>query len=112
MLFTFLETADASAVAQQGGGWANMLITLAAFLPIIALMYFFMIRPQRKQEKEVAKMRSSLEIGDTVTTIGGIIGIVTALKEDTVVIETGGDRTKIRFKRSAIAEVEKLKLDD
>ena len=56
-------------------------------------------------------MRNSLEIGDEVTTIGGIIGRVIAIKEDTFVMETGSDRTKIRFRRAAIQAVEKLNLD-
>lgn len=53
-------------------------------------------------------MRNSIEIGDEVTTIGGVIGRVTAIKEDTFVLETGSDRVKIRFRRSAISSVEKL----
>ena len=55
-------------------------------------------------------MRSSIEIGDKVSTIGGIVGIVCAIseKDDTIVLETGSDRTKIRFRRTAIANVEKL----
>ena len=56
-------------------------------------------------------MRSSIEIGDTVTTIGGIVGIVVSMKEDTIVIETGTNNTKIRFKRYAVSEVTKLKVD-
>ena len=53
-------------------------------------------------------MRSSVEIGDSITTIGGIVGIVVSIKEDTLVVETGTDRSKIRFKRWAISEVNKL----
>ncbi len=94
----FLEVAD-TAVAGGSSIWMSLLM----FVPLIAVMYFFMIRPQRKAEKKATEMRNSLDVGDTVTTIGGIVGIVSSLKEDTVVIETGGDRTKIRFKRSAIA---------
>ena len=68
---------------------------------MIAILYFFMIRPQRKRDKEVTEMRDSLEVGDEVITRGGIIGRVVNLKEDTM-IETGSDRTKIRVSRWAI----------
>ena len=71
-------------------------------------MYVMIIRPQKKKEKKTEEMRSSIEIGDTVTTIGGIVGLVVAIKEDTIVLETGTDRSKIRFKRWAISEVNKL----
>ena len=84
--------------------------TLLSLLPIIlmiAFFYFFLIRPQKKQEKETAAMRNSLSVGDEVTTIGGIIGRITHVKDDVVTIETGADRNKIRFRRSAIASVDK-----
>lgn len=74
---------------------------------IIALFYFFMIRPQKKQEKETAAMRNSLGIGDEITTIGGIIGRITHIKDDVVTIESGADRNKIRIRKSAIATVDK-----
>ena len=60
--------------------------------------YFFIIRPQKKQDKKDAEMRDNLEIGDEVVTNGGIVGIVFSIKDDTVVIETGGDRSKIRVR--------------
>ena len=78
---------------------------------MILVMYLFIYRPQKKQQKKDSAMRNALEIGDEVTTIGGIIGRVIALKEDTFVLETGTDRTKIRFRRAAIQSVEKLNLD-
>ena len=71
-------------------------------------MYFILIRPQRKRDKEMQKMRNSLQVGDEVTTSGGIIGRVVSLREDTVVIETGSDRSKIRIKRWAIQSNETL----
>lgn len=67
-----------------------------------------MICPQRKKDKQLQDMRSSLDIGDNVTTIGGVVGRVVALKDDTVVLETGTDRNRVRFKRWAVQEVEKL----
>ncbi|MCH5349085.1 MAG: preprotein translocase subunit YajC [Oscillospiraceae bacterium] len=78
--------------------------SVVMFVILMALMYFVMIRPQRKKEKEAKEMRDSLQIGDEVTTIGGITGIIVRKTEDTVVIETGGDRSKIRVKIWAISE--------
>ena len=78
------------------------------FSPIIlmgilfAAMYFLTIRPQKKRQKEEQEMRDSIQIGDEVTTIGGIMGRVVTVKEDSVIIETGADRTKIKFLRGAI----------
>ena len=86
----------------------SLLVTMVL---MFALMYFMIWRPQKKQQKKDAEMRASLEIGDEVTTIGGIIGRVIAIKEDTFVMETGSDRTKIRFRRAAIQAVEKLDME-
>ena len=70
------------------------------------VMYFFMYRPQKKQEKEVNNMRNNLQVGDEITTIGGIIGKIVSIKEETIMIETGHDRTKIRLLRSAVRSVD------
>ena len=80
---------------------------------ILALvaMYFILFLPQKKQEKQAQEMRANLQVGDGVTTIGGIVGRVVSLKDDTVLVETGSERTKIRFKRVAIQSVEKLELE-
>ena len=82
---------------------------LQMFLPLILIVvffYFFILRPQKNQEKKDKQMRDNLEVGDEIVTNGGIVGLVTQIKEDTVVIETGGDRSKIRIKKWAIAKVE------
>lgn len=76
-----------------------MLITIAI---IGVVFYFFLIRPQKKQDREVSEMRNNLEVGDEVTTIGGIVGEIVSIKEETVMIETGRDHVRIRFLRSAI----------
>ena len=83
-------------------GWMSILMIFG----FIALMYFLMIRPQKKQEKKDAEMRNALAVGDEVTTIGGIIGKVISIKEETFVLETTKDRTKIRFLRGAIRSVD------
>lgn len=86
--------------------WAT-LGTFLPFLLLIPIFYFLMYRPQKKQEKETAQMRNNLTIGDEIVTIGGIMGRVVKVKDDYVVIETGSDRTKIKFRKSAIGSVEK-----
>ena len=91
-----------------GAGGAGLIMTLLPMILIIGVMYLIIYLPQKKQDKKDTKMRNSIEIGDEVTTIGGIIGRVAAIKEDTFVLETGSDRVKIRFRRSAISSVEKL----
>ena len=87
----------------------SLFFTLAL---LVVLPYFMIYRPQKKQEKKDAAMRNSLEIGDQVTTIGGVIGRVVAIKDDTFVLETGSDRVKIRFTKTAIGSVEKLNMDN
>ena len=89
-------------------GYISLFFTLALML---VLLYFMIYRPQKKQEKKDAAMRNSLEIGDQVTTIGGVIVRVVAIKDDTFVLETGADRVKIRFTKTAISAVEKLNMD-
>jgi preprotein translocase subunit YajC len=84
----------------------NPLPTILLFGGFLVLMYFLMIRPQKKQEKKDAEMRNALAVGDEVTTIGGIIGKVVSIKEETFVLETTKDRTKIRFLRGAIRSVD------
>ena len=85
---------------------------LSSAMPLIMLvlmfvvMYFLMIRPQKKQEQEAQKMRDSLSVGDEITTIGGIIGEIVSIKEETVTIETSKAGTKIRFLKSAIRSVD------
>ena len=73
-------------------------------------MYFLMIVPQKKQDKKMQEMLSNLEIGDEVTTVGGIVGRLISTKDDTVLIETGNG-SKIRFVRGAIKEVNKLEIE-
>ena len=79
---------------------------------MLVLLYFMIYRPQKKQEKKDAAMRAALEIGDQVVTIGGIVGRVVAIKDDTFVLETGSDGVKIRFTKNAISSVEKLNMDN
>ena len=99
-----LQFLEAGTVGAAGG----LLATILPFVIMIAALYFILWRPQQKQEKKDAQMRNSIEIGDEVTTIGGIIGHVAAIKDDTFILETTSDRVKLRMRRSAIASVTKL----
>ena len=88
----------------------NMLY-IGMFVLIIVVFYFFTIRPQKKQEREQAMMRNNLSVGDEITTIGGIIGKIVSIKEETCVIESAHDRTKIRILKTAISRVD-VKAED
>ena len=85
------------------GSGLTMLIMLGV---MFVFLYFFMIRPQKKQQQEEQNMRNGLAIGDEVTTIGGIIGKVIAIKDETFVLETTKDRTKIRFLKAAVRNID------
>ena len=84
---------------------ASSWMSIGMLVLVVVFFYFFLIRPQKKQEKEANQMRNSLEIGDEIVTIGGIVGQVISIKNDTITIVTSKDRTKIRFLKSAIREV-------
>ncbi len=70
---------------------------------MLVVFYFLLIRPENKRKKEAAKMRSELAVGDEITSIGGIIGTICAVKENTIVIETGADRVRIEFTKWAVS---------
>ena len=96
----FLADAASAPEANPASSWISI-IMLVVF---IGIMYFFMIRPQKKQQKAEAKMRSELQIGDEIITIGGIYGRVVSLKDDSIVIESSGDRSKLQVTRTAVAQ--------
>lgn len=89
---------EATTPARQGNSWTTILLMVALF----GVMYFVMIRPQKKKQKEEQEMRDAIQIGDEITTIGGICGRVVTVKEDSLVIETGADRNKMKITRWAI----------
>jgi len=96
------------------GGGADLFTSLFPILMLVVMfvaMYFLTIRPQKKAEKEANDMRNNLQIGDEVTTIGGIIGRIVSIKDETCVIETTKNGTKIRFLKSAIRNVD-VKAED
>ena len=93
------------------GNLGSSIGTILIVVLFVVVVYFLMIRPQKKQEKETKNMRDNLQVGDEITTIGGIIGKIVSIKEETITIETSHDRTKIRFLRSAVRSVD-VKAED
>ncbi len=86
--------------AEAGSGNWSFLVMMGL---IFVVMYFFMIRPQQKKQKELAKFRSSLEKGDKVVTLGGIYGVVVEVKEQYVLVEVDSN-VKLRIDKSAIVK--------
>ena len=81
---------------------------LLPFALILGAMYFFMMRPQKKQKQKEQAMRNNVRVGDEITTIGGICGRVLNIKEETLVIETGADRSKMTIKKWALSSVDTI----
>ena len=98
-MFTLLPL---EATSTQGAGSGSMIYTILLMVALFAGMYFLMIRPQKKQQKKEQEMRDSTQVGDEITTIGGIMGRVVTVKEDSLIIETGADRNKMKIARWAI----------
>ena len=84
----------------------QILPTILMLVAVVAIFYFLMYRPQKKQEKETKSMLDNLQVGDEITTIGGIIGKIISIKDETVLIETSRDCTKIRILRTAVRHVD------
>ena len=79
--------------------------TLIPLVLLIVVMYFLIIRPQKKREREVNRMRSNLHVGDEIITIGGICGKIVKTKEDSIVIQVGADKTKFEMMRWSVSKV-------
>lgn len=103
----FAEDATQAAESSSSSGSSTGGAILSMVLPLLimfALLYFIAIKPQKKREREMKDMQESLQVGDEIVTGGGIVGIVVRTGDDTVVIETGGERHKLRIKTWAITE--------
>lgn len=90
-------------LTNAGATGPSILGMLLPMVLLIAVFYFLMIRPENKRKKEAAKMRSELAVGDQITTIGGIVGTICMVKEDTIVIETSSDRVRMEFTKWAVS---------
>ena len=98
-------------VAQEMSAGATFIYYAVQFLPMILIFvvfWFFLIRPQRKKDKEAQEMLNSLKVGDRVCTIGGIYGTIVRIKDDVLTIEVGEQKTQLVFARWAVRNVEQL----
>ena len=84
----------------------QMIMGIVMWIAVFAVFYFLLIRPQKKKDKQLKEMRESLNVGDKVTTIGGIIANVAKVEENCVILEIGPNRTKVPFEKWAIGNVE------
>lgn len=98
-MMTFILQAAPAGQAPAGGGWSLWLMLALMFV----VMWFFMIRPQRKQQKELEKFRNALKRGDKVVTIGGIYGTVDEIKDKTVLIKVDGE-IKLRVDKNSLVK--------
>lgn len=97
-------TGESSAPAATGSTLTSLLPMIIWLVVIFALMYFIMIRPNKKRQKAEEKMRNSLQIGDEIITISGVYCRIVALKDDSLIVESGPDRTKFRIARWSIQQ--------
>ena len=100
---TIFRTLEGATPVNTAGSSVMM---IGMILVMVAVFYFFLYRPQKKQEKETQEMRNSIEIGDVISTVGGIIGVVVRIKDEMLLIESGADRTRIQIQKWAVRGVE------
>lgn len=98
-----MTTATGEAGAADTSATSSIFSLVVTFGLMIVLFYFLLIRPENKRKKQVNDMRSSLQVGDEITTIGGVVGKIVSLKDDIVVIETGADRVRVELTRWAVS---------
>ncbi len=103
-LYSLLVNTTDNSTAAEPGMAVTLLTTVLPIVLMIVIFYFLLIRPEKKRSKKMKEMLDNLQVADEVVTSGGIIGRVLSVKEDTVLIETGSDRTRLRVLRSAIIE--------
>ena len=105
-MYQFLPLAEA---ADSSGGMSSWITIILLYAVVIGGLYLIVIRPQSKKKKKEESMRKNVQIGDEITTIGGISGRLVGIKEDSeLIIETGTDRNKIKVKRWAIGSVDTI----
>ncbi len=97
---------------QSGGDTGNILTMIAPFALLFGVMYFLMIRPQKKKEKKLKEQLETMRVGDSVMTIGGIVGRIASMTPDEVTIYTSVANTMMTFKKSAISTVVKPELEE
>ena len=98
-------TAYAAKAAEQPQAASGGLFTIIYLAVMVAIFYFLLIRPQKKRQRQMADMLDNLQVNDEIVTAGGIMGKVASIKEDSVTIETGADRVKIKLEKNSISRV-------
>lgn len=109
------DTAAATGATEELSGAATIVSLLGSLLPMILIFvvfYFFLIRPQRKKDKQVKDMLANLKNGDRVCTIGGIYGTIINIKDDTITLSVGNDNVKLVVARWGIRNVEELTIEN
>ena len=107
--------ADAAAAGEEMAATNPVAAMLTSLLPLVlmfVIFYFFLIRPQRKKDKKVKEMLAALKPGDRITTIGGIYGTITGIKDDTITLAIGSQRTEMVVTRWAIRQVEEVTVEN
>ena len=107
--------ADAAAAGEEISGAAGVVGLIGSLLPMILIFvvfYFFLIRPQRKKDKQVKEMLANLKVGDRVCTIGGIYGTIVNIKDDTISLAVGKDNVNLVFARWGIRSVEEISIEN
>lgn len=89
----------------QSAGGMELVSMLIPMVLLVLVFYFIIYRPQKKQEKETQDMRNSIELGDVIVTTGGVVGMVVKVKDDMILIESGGNRTKLQIQKWAVQSV-------
>lgn len=107
MNFSLLTQTSSAATGTGSDTW-TMISTIVIWVVVIAAFYFIFMRPQKKKQQQEEEMKKNLEIGDDITTIGGIVGKVISIRDDddTFILETASDKTRMRFKKWAISSVD------
>ena len=112
MITAFAENAakggeQAAEVSTAGGMAGGIIGLILPLLMMFLVFYFLIIRPQKKQQRKMSEMLAGLQVGDKIVTIGGVVGKITKIKDDEVIIETGAgtDKSHIKFQKAAISTV-------
>ncbi len=99
------DTGTTGTAQQEVSPFYQVLSLVIPFALLAVVFYFFIMRPQKKQQRETQQMRDSIARGDTVVTAGGIVGVVITVKDDMVLLESSGDKTKIQVQKWAISSI-------
>lgn len=92
--------------AGESAGALSLFPMIAMIVVLVVVFYFFLYRPQKKQERETTAMRNSIELGDVISTVGGLVGVVVRIKDEMLLIETGADRTRLQVMKWAVRGIE------